>query len=81
MAAADKELLFKVTVHNGAESRIDKHRGNTTSLIQKATANNFGHIVPYVAKVRTLRSYVILSCTMHMYITNCLRYVKELFLK
>lgn len=55
MDAADKELelaMFKVIVHNGAESRIDKNRGHTMSVIQKATVDNFGHVVPYVAKVR-----------------------------
>ena len=60
MAAVDKVLepaLFKVTVHNDAESRIDKHRGDTMSIIQKATVDNFGHIAPYVAKVRAQRSY------------------------
>ena len=62
MDAGDKELepaMFKVIVHNGVDSRIDKHRGDTMSVIQKATVDNFGHIVPYVAKVRAQKSDVI----------------------
>ena len=54
MAAVDKVLEFKVTVHNDAESRIDRHRGSTMSTIQKATMDNFGPIAPHVAKVRLI---------------------------
>ena len=47
--------MFEVTIHKGLGSRIDHDRGDTSSVIQKATVNNFGYRVPYAAKVESQR--------------------------
>ena len=43
--------LFRVTIHYGPNSRIDKDRGATDTIIQKATLEDFGEGINAVAKV------------------------------
>ena len=58
----DEPRMFKVTIHKGAGSRVDHERGATASVIQKATVDNFGYCVPYVAKVGTQKLYCDIAC-------------------
>ena len=43
--------LFHVTIHIDPDSRIDKDRGETNTVIQKATLEDFGEKIDAVAKV------------------------------
>ena len=45
--------LFRVTVHYDQGSRIDKDRGETNTIIQKATLEDSGEKINAVAKVGT----------------------------